>query len=88
MISMISVRIAYLLFYSIPTMISMNYQNYPTGHSKLLYHFKDLWQLMGLPDQMKANLSIPTKKLFFKQLSLGNLVTETPRVGLKLKIFT
>ena len=47
-------------------MISMNYQNYPTGHSKLLYHFKDLWQLMGLPDQMKANLSIPTKKLFFQ----------------------
>ena len=49
--------IAYLLFYSIP-LLSMNYQNYPKGHTKATVSFERLMGIDCLPDQMKANLTI------------------------------
>ena len=43
----------------------------------------------GGPLQMgpKLPLSAKMQDIFFKEQYLGNLVTETPKMGLKLKIF-
>ena len=51
------------------------------GGTKELVVLKPFWPISA-PNRQKKK-----KKLFFKQIYLGNYVTKTPKVGPKLNIF-